>query len=542
MKEVSLLRREIAPHLKFLEKQVEKIEKGKNMREELARLYATYFKVQKDYIEGEHNSVNEEENRIKKEIKEIEDEIASLPEESKSTNDEEDSLTRIEQRIFSLKSESGELLRKLGRVEGALESAVVHAQDKNYTNTEIESFFKSVNEKIGKALEENEVSAFKNALEEIQTLINNLNQNTKNDLDLSELEETKKEINSKLTQIADEENKLSKEISEAKENLEKSRENRSLANARRYEFNIKKTELNSTLAGVRSKSENLSHIEEDFKDEEKEAVAILGIIFKQESEAILDETINKINLKKDIERLKIKLEDYGSIGVGETLKEYEDTRERDGFLGKEMTDLEQSIESLQKLILELKEKIDVEFKEGIKKINVEFQEFFALMFGGGIGELLVISEKKKKYNKNTEDKEEISELINDSEEASKEAEETEEGIEINVSLPHKKVKELHALSGGERSLVSIALLFAMSQVNPPPFLVLDETDAALDEANSRKYGDMLEKLSKRSQLIVVTHNRETMSRAGVLYGVTVGSDGGSKLLSIKFEEAAAIAK
>ena len=109
-------------------------------------------------------------------------------------------------------------------------------------------------------------------------------------------------------------------------------------------------------------------------------------------------------------------------------------------------------------------------------------------------------------------------------------------------MPHKKVKELHAFSGGERSLTSIALLFAMSQVNPPPFLVLDETDAALDEANSRKYGDMLEKLSKHSQLIVVTHNRETMSRAGILYGVTIGSNEASKLLSVKFEEATQIAK
>ena len=82
----------------------------------------------------------------------------------------------------------------------------------------------------------------------------------------------------------------------------------------------------------------------------------------------------------------------------------------------------------------------------------------------------------------------------------------------------------------------------MSQVNPPPFLVLDETDAALDEANSRRYGDMLDTLSKHSKLIVVTHNRETMSRAQVLYGVTMGLDGASKLLSIKFDEAVQIAK
>ncbi len=111
-----------------------------------------------------------------------------------------------------------------------------------------------------------------------------------------------------------------------------------------------------------------------------------------------------------------------------------------------------------------------------------------------------------------------------------------------VNLPRKKIKNLNMMSGGERALTSIALLFALSQVNPPPFLILDETDAALDEANSKKYGDMIENLATESQLIVITHNRETMSRAGVLYGVTMGGDSTSRLLSIKFEEAASFAK
>jgi chromosome segregation protein len=91
------------------------------------------------------------------------------------------------------------------------------------------------------------------------------------------------------------------------------------------------------------------------------------------------------------------------------------------------------------------------------------------------------------------------------------------------------------LSGGERALTSIALLFAISQVNPPPFIILDETDAALDESNSRKYSDMVENFSKYSQLILITHNRETMSRAGILYGVTM-INGLSQLLSIAFDE------
>jgi len=283
------------------------------------------------------------------------------------------------------------------------------------------------------------------------------------------------------------------------------------------------------------KVENLQREIENFDNEIKEGSVLIG-----ESEVLeykgfqIESFMNSWDrntqeeLRRKIERIKIKLED-SALGNGlEVLKEYKEMTERDEFLMKEMEDLAISITSLEQLIIGLKEKIDLEFKSGIKKINVEFQEFFSMMFGGGIGELNVVVESKKKRSIEEETTDE--EIV------------FEQGIEISVSLPHKKVKELHSLSGGERSLTSIALLFAMSQVNPPPFLILDETDAALDEANSRKYGDMIERLSKHSQLIVVTHNRETMSRAGVLYGITVGADGASKLLSVKFDEAAVIAK
>jgi len=101
---------------------------------------------------------------------------------------------------------------------------------------------------------------------------------------------------------------------------------------------------------------------------------------------------------------------------------------------------------------------------------------------------------------------------------------------------------LEVLSGGERALTSIALIFSMSQVNPPPFLILDETDAALDEANSKRYADMIKELGKKSQLIVITHNRATMAAAGELYGGTMGQDGVSKLLAVNLEEAERDAK
>ena len=154
------------------------------------------------------------------------------------------------------------------------------------------------------------------------------------------------------------------------------------------------------------------------------------------------------------------------------------------------------------------------------------------MFGGGKAALKLITKIQKKKSK---EEDEMSKV-----ELSTWQEENEEGIDIVVDLPRKKIRSLDMLSGGERALTSIALLFAMSAVNPPPFLVLDETDAALDEANSQRYAKMLENLSKNTQLILITHNRSTMKVAGILYGVTMGSDGISKLLSIKFEEAGAL--
>ncbi|KKU11505.1 MAG: chromosome segregation protein SMC, partial [Parcubacteria group bacterium GW2011_GWC2_45_7] len=116
-----------------------------------------------------------------------------------------------------------------------------------------------------------------------------------------------------------------------------------------------------------------------------------------------------------------------------------------------------------------------------------------------------------------------------------EEEEKEEGLEIGLSLPRKKLSSLETLSGGERSLVGIAALFAMISVSPPPFLVLDEVDAALDARNSRRFAEMLEEFSKKTQFIIVTHNRSIMESADILYGVTLAEDGSSKILSLKLE-------
>ena len=324
--------------------------------------------------------------------------------------------------------------------------------------------------------------------------------------------------------------------------IEKEKDSNRDAEKAVFRIMAEQNEINAKLAVLRAREEKLLIDQNNFKQELTEAGVLVGLEAVRYQDVLViesetpEERSKQEERRRNIERIKIRLEDAGVGSSDEVMKEYKEVTERDEFLGRELDDLHKTSDSLLALIKELDEKLISEFKAGVEKINLQFQDFFSKMFGGGTARLNVVKEKKKKRSDiemNVEDGGEV--VVEDEEEG-------EEGIDIDINLPKKKIKSLVMLSGGERALTSIALLFAMSQVNPPPFIILDETDAALDEANSKKYGDMIAELSKYSQLILVTHNRETMSRAGIIYGVTMGMDGVSKLLSIQFEEAVQVAK
>ncbi|MEX2029048.1 MAG: AAA family ATPase [Candidatus Paceibacterota bacterium] len=517
MKEVGLMRRENAPHLNFLKKQVEKFEKAKDMQRELAAIYRQYFKRESLYLENEKSVLSEEKNKISSELQSVAGKISdNIDNDVSGGNKKIEELQKIEQVINEIRGQRGEMERKLGRIEGAIEAK----QEKIQVSGRCPTCGRELGE-MGQEQIENK---------------------QKNEQELAELKNSQAQILLEMGEIENKEKEFTSQIETLKQSINEEMEALRDLEREKFGFRVKHQELSSALELLRIREVNLKSRAEAFENEVKEGVALVGQMnlsfqdYKIEEEK---EHEDQQELKKKIERLKIRLEDAGLGSSAEVMKEFQEVTERDNFLAKEMEDLSKSIEALNKLIADLKEKIDLEFEEGVKKINKEFQEFFSLMFGGGTGSLKIVNIFQR--NEEEEFDEEI-QLEQNSGAGRGEKAAPERGIEINVSLPQKKVKELQALSGGERSLTSIALLFAMSQVNPPPFLVLDETDAALDEANSRKYGDMLEKLSKQSQLVVVTHNRETMSRAGVLYGVTLGTDDTSKLLSVKFDEAVAIAK
>lgn len=517
MKEVTLLRRENAPHLNFLKKQMEKFEKTKEMQFELAVLYKEYLKRESVYLDKEKANLASERSKIISELRNVDSRISDGDNDSAKGSKKIEELQAVEQKINEMRVMRGELERKLGRIEGLLESKENRVQLSGrcpMCGSEIKTMAADQMEK--RQHDEKELAELKNS--QVETLKEIKEIENKEEEWKRQAEILKQEINHEMEALRDKERE-------------------------RFSFKVRHQELSGALELIAIRENNLKRETEAFENELKEGAVLIGsdiLAYKNFEVQNLEERSLQEEQRKKIERIKIKLEDAGMGNGAELMKEYKEVSERDGFLAKEMEDIEKSIESLEKLIADLKEKIDKEFKEGVKKINVEFQEFFSLMFGGGTASLAIVVENKKRKEIELDEDDESASALEYSE--TKEELVFEQGIEIHVSLPHKKVKELHALSGGERSLVSIAILFAMSQVNPPPFLVLDETDAALDEANSRKYGDMLEKLSKHSELIVVTHNRETMSRAGVLYGVTIGSDGASKLLSVKFEEATQIAK
>jgi chromosome segregation protein len=364
--------------------------------------------------------------------------------------------------------------------------------------------------------------------------------NTNTNINIPDIKETVLELESlqkDLSPLISKEQEFQNTVLELEKNREQSIRSTATSTENRYRIASEIKQCESELQILAVNRATFIERKERFDQEIKEAGFLFGPAFLHSLHSSQSQDgLDMYDLKRSIDRLKIRLEEHSGIG-NDVVSEYENTKERDAFLTKEMVDIETSIKNLESLIVDLKKVLDERFTKGVETINERFGDFFKTMFGGGSAFLSITVEKKRKKKSDTEvlDEEELEE-ISDAPEG------FERGIDVHVNLPDKKVKELSMLSGGERSLVSIALLFAISQVNPPPFLVLDETDAALDEANSRRYGDMVERLSEYSQLIVVTHNRETMSRATVLYGVTLGADSGSKLLSIKFDEAVKVAK
>ena len=229
--------------------------------------------------------------------------------------------------------------------------------------------------------------------------------------------------------------------------------------------------------------------------------------------------------REHLQRIRRKLERIGPINLA-AIDEHVQLEERYQFLLAQEEDLSGSIQSLQEIIQRLNQTTNKLFAETFKELQVKFTEVFSALFAGGRAELVLVNEpvKASQDDQETPDEQES------------ETFKQEPGVEIVAQPPGKRLKNLNMLSGGEKTMTVMALLFASFLIRPSPFCVLDEVDAALDETNVVRFGQFLRKMADYSQFIVITHNKRTMEMANSLFGVTMEEPGVSKLISVRLHD------
>ena len=549
--QVNSLRRELAPHLRFLESQVKKLERAQALRDALTSASQTYFAIEDAFLEQEKRAVAEEKKDAVERLAAATAELSGI--EERATSDAEgvkrlETVRRAEASVERLLGERSILAREIGRVEGAL--AAAKQRSVKVVN---DPYAKVPREALSALAEESEKqTTHEDTLDEARAVLRALRSTVRAFVDrfiaptddlLAEEEHAAYALENERTELLGKDTALAEELERAKSALARAREDLTAHDETGKELHRRILDLaqakaheESMVAKNEARERALGFLTEELERDKTEALALVGaaaLSYEPLPALAVEERRVQEERKRSLERIKIRLEEAGGTGE-DILREHKEVSERETFLTSELDDLAASAAGLRALIGDLENELAKHFTLGLTQVNASLNEYFALMFDGGSARLTLEEPEEPDPEAEGEDTGESYD------EVPKEKERP--GIEIAVNLPKKKVRSLMQLSGGERALTSIALIFAMSQVNPPPFLILDETDAALDEANSRRYGDMIENLAQKSQLIVITHNRETMSRAGILYGVTMGSDGVSKLLSVKFDEAVAVAK
>lgn len=281
------------------------------------------------------------------------------------------------------------------------------------------------------------------------------------------------------------------------------------------------------------KNEELSKQEEMINDkfktiEELKSVLVKIDVKKTKLDDNINEVINKMwdeyeltpngvkdykepenvsKTQKRVNELRTQIKELGSVNV-DSIEQYKALRDRYDFMCEQRVDLETTLAKLKKIIVDMTDIMKKQFKEKFKEINKNFTEVFVELFEGGKAQLRLEDEKNI----------------------------LESGIEITVQPPGKKLQNMMLLSGGERALTAIALLFGILKINPSPFCVLDEIEAALDDVNVHRFAEYLKNFSKDTQFLVITHRKGTMEVADTVYGVTMEENGISKLLSMKLKE------
>ena len=503
-KEIEKLEKEI----KDLKQKIEKLENDKqnyeesiegilelsaNLEKELQEIDITYATEKQKVI-----SINENIEKLEKRLNRLKEEQANLEKQKEEAVSAKGDLQVEINKIVEQNEELSKIITEFAELN---KDDQKYIDDLNFdiTNLKIsvssfdesEASIQEIQERINQELE-NAHTSIENKNVQIEQIKKD-NEDLEKSIQetLQKIEEVKESVNSSSSKIEE----LKKERAQKSEKLSKQEDEITVKfkviedlKGQLVKLDVKKTKIEEDINGI------INKMWEEYELTPNNAEQYQ----KPENVALTQRRVN--NLRTEIREL-------GSVNV-DSIEEYKNLKDRYDFMSEQRLDLENTMSKLRKVISDMTQIMKEQFKEKFKVINKNFGEVFAELFGGGKAELTL------------EDEENILEC----------------GIEITVQPPGKKLQNMMLLSGGEKAFTAIALLFAILKINPAPFCVLDEIEAALDDVNVFRYADYLKKFTDHTQFLVITHRKGTMEVADTVYGVTMEESGISKLLSMKLKQ------
>lgn len=503
-------------------KEIEKLEKEiKNLKQKIEKL-----ENDKQNYEESIEGILELSANLEKELQEIDITYATEKQKVISINE---NIEKLEKRLNRLKEEQANLEKQKEEAistKGDLQVEINKIVEQNEELSKIITEFAELNKDDQKYIDDLNfditnlkisVSSFDESEASIQEIQERINQ---------ELENAHTSIENKNTQIEQikkDNEELEKSIQETLQKIEEVKESVNSSSSKIEELKKERAQKSEKLSKQEDEITAKFKVIEDLKgqlvklDVKKTKIEedINGVINKMWEEYELtpnnaeqyQKPENVALTQRRVNSLRTEIRELGSVNV-DSIEEYKNLKDRYDFMSEQRLDLENTMSKLRKVISDMTQIMKEQFKEKFKVINKNFGEVFAELFGGGKAELTL------------EDEENILEC----------------GIDITVQPPGKKLQNMMLLSGGEKAFTAIALLFAILKINPAPFCVLDEIEAALDDVNVFRYADYLKKFTDHTQFLVITHRKGTMEVADTVYGVTMEESGISKLLSMKLKQ------
>lgn len=499
---------DLGKQIQQLQKEIEKIQKEKeeftdsnsSLEEEAQSLEASLQESDIVYATEKQKMVAIEEN-----IERLEKRLERLRQENKEIQEQKEAKAK----------EKVELQKEVEKLEQQIQSFTEEIQKFAESNQERQKYIDDLNFDITNL--KISVSSFDESQLSIDEILERIEQEIRNNQMAIEnkqkrIEEQKQENKIYTEEIASFEKQIEQVKEEAKTSSLKVEEQKQLRTEKNQQLTEIEKEVSHQFEVLEGLKEQIvktevkkTKVEQDLQDEINELWEEYELTPSQIVDSVRPDNLAKA--QKEVNDLKGQIRDLGSIHI-DSIEEYKKTKERYDFMCEQRLDLENTAAKLRQVISQMTETMKEQFKEKFHLINQNFNEVFVELFGGGKAELIL------------EDEEHILDC----------------GIDIRVQPTGKKLQNMMLLSGGEKALTAIALLFAILKLNPAPFCILDEIEAALDDVNVYRFADYLRKFSKETQFLVITHRKGTMEIADSVYGVTMEENGISKLLSIQLNQ------